>query len=285
VPFNASSFSELVLMVNIDRPPAIASVRDDVPHAIEAAILRCLEKQPENRFANVAELAWAIAEYGPPGSLESAERITRMIAPHSVRPAHMGPVSLRRGAAQEPPRSQPEPAQSQPAAPPTHVEPARTQVEPATMGAMTRSTGNAPAQPARKSSTGVVVGALLAVSMGAAAAFYLFSTKSKDPPVSAERAASAADTGAAPAPASAAPSSPAKPTVEAAATAEPSATASAEPAASASAEPPAASAAPSAPAANAPPPRAPKPAAPKPTATAAPATPAKANPLDIKMKD
>ena len=79
VPFNAMTFTELVLMVNMETPRSIATIRNDVPPELEAAVLRCLEKKPENRFANVAELAWALAPFAPVHAQVSADRVGRTL--------------------------------------------------------------------------------------------------------------------------------------------------------------------------------------------------------------
>jgi serine/threonine-protein kinase len=79
VPFNAMTFTELVLMVNMETPRSIATIRGDVPPELEAAVFRCLEKKPENRFANVAELAWAIAPFAPLHAQVSADRVGRTL--------------------------------------------------------------------------------------------------------------------------------------------------------------------------------------------------------------
>ena len=100
VPFNAATFSDLVLMVNMREPPALSSVRPDVPPELEAALLRCLEKKPENRFQNVADLAWALVPFGPPYAQVSAERAARTLqaagissgGPQSLRSAATGPL-------------------------------------------------------------------------------------------------------------------------------------------------------------------------------------------------
>ncbi|MFS8066498.1 MAG: serine/threonine-protein kinase, partial [Byssovorax sp.] len=54
VPFNAMTFTELVLMANMEAPRPIATIRNDVAPGLEAAVLKCLAKRPEDRFANVA---------------------------------------------------------------------------------------------------------------------------------------------------------------------------------------------------------------------------------------
>jgi serine/threonine protein kinase len=65
-PWQTNVMHELVLGITMDPPPPLSTFRQDVPAKLEAAIMRCLEKRRENRFSNVAELAWAIAEFGPP---------------------------------------------------------------------------------------------------------------------------------------------------------------------------------------------------------------------------
>lgn len=78
VPFVAESFVELALKVISDEPPSPRSYRADLSPALEAAILRCLQKDPAVRFANVTELAFAIAPFGAPGAAAYAERIARV---------------------------------------------------------------------------------------------------------------------------------------------------------------------------------------------------------------
>ncbi len=85
VPFNTRTFTELVMMVNMQQPPLMTTRRSDVPPALEAAALRCLEKKPEARFANVGELALAIADHGPPEARASAEKTARTLEAVGVR--------------------------------------------------------------------------------------------------------------------------------------------------------------------------------------------------------
>ena len=77
VPFDATTYPELILMVNGELPPRPSSIRADLPPELEEAILCCLEKDPALRFSTVAELAWSIAPHGPPQAKESASRISR----------------------------------------------------------------------------------------------------------------------------------------------------------------------------------------------------------------
>jgi serine/threonine-protein kinase len=78
-PFDAEMYPDLVYKVNVEPPPPPSSIRRDVPPKLEAAILRCLEKDASKRFPDVAKLAAAIAPFGPPDARGAAERIQRVL--------------------------------------------------------------------------------------------------------------------------------------------------------------------------------------------------------------
>ncbi len=77
LPYRAPSFVELVLKVNTTDPPPLSHHRMDIPAPLDEAILRCLRRDREHRFATVSELALAIAPYARPAARASAERIAR----------------------------------------------------------------------------------------------------------------------------------------------------------------------------------------------------------------
>ena len=56
-------------------PLRLRSVLPDAPEGLEAAILRCLEKDPASRLGSVAAFAQAIAPFGPSRAQQSLERI------------------------------------------------------------------------------------------------------------------------------------------------------------------------------------------------------------------
>jgi eukaryotic-like serine/threonine-protein kinase len=81
-PFRAPSVMQVYELIVLGAPP-IRKTRADVPAGIEAAILKCLQKDRRQRYANVGELADAIAEFGPPQSHFTAGRIKRILAARS----------------------------------------------------------------------------------------------------------------------------------------------------------------------------------------------------------
>jgi serine/threonine protein kinase len=95
-PFGGLSVPEVCAMVLTQPPARISSVRAGVPPGLERAVLRCLEKNPDARFATVLEMAEAIAPYGTSMAQSSRERIARMaeppIAPGGVREDEITPL-------------------------------------------------------------------------------------------------------------------------------------------------------------------------------------------------
>ncbi len=75
-PFKADSLTELTLRVAVDPTPPLGV---HAPPGFEQVIGRCLEKDPNARFQNVAELAFALAPYGGPYAAELASAIGRVL--------------------------------------------------------------------------------------------------------------------------------------------------------------------------------------------------------------
>jgi eukaryotic-like serine/threonine-protein kinase len=79
VPFMGETFPDLCVKIATHPPPPLRSIRPDAPEALEAAILKCLEKDRTRRYRNVAQLAVALAPFGPKRARISVERISGII--------------------------------------------------------------------------------------------------------------------------------------------------------------------------------------------------------------
>lgn len=102
-PFVAETLPEVYAAVLSSAPPPVDELRPEVPPGLDDVVQRCLDKDPAQRFCDVADLAEALAPFGGPGSLASVERITRILTnpePLRVRPSvppTLGPAAARPG--------------------------------------------------------------------------------------------------------------------------------------------------------------------------------------------
>jgi serine/threonine protein kinase len=79
LPFDGETLPEVCIKIATQPPPPIRTVRPEVSPALEAALLRCLEKDRGRRFQNVAELSAALAPHGTVQAGLSAERVRRTL--------------------------------------------------------------------------------------------------------------------------------------------------------------------------------------------------------------
>ncbi|HXN30380.1 MAG TPA: serine/threonine-protein kinase, partial [Polyangiaceae bacterium] len=79
VPFPGATMPEVSIKVGSRPPPPLRELRPDVPEGLQAVVSRCLEKDRERRYRNVAELALALLPLAPKRAKASVERITDII--------------------------------------------------------------------------------------------------------------------------------------------------------------------------------------------------------------
>ena len=88
IPFAAKTPERVCIRVLNDPPDPLRDHRPDCPPDLEAAITKCLQRTPANRYANVGELAKAIAPFAPRHARSGADQVARILA----KPELAGPV-------------------------------------------------------------------------------------------------------------------------------------------------------------------------------------------------
>ncbi len=88
-PFEAATLGRLLTMVMHEAEPPLTASRPDLPPGFAEVVARCLRKEPAERFANVAELAYALAPYclDPLRARATVDRIAATL--NVVQPMHM----------------------------------------------------------------------------------------------------------------------------------------------------------------------------------------------------
>ncbi|HTV22274.1 MAG TPA: serine/threonine-protein kinase, partial [Polyangiaceae bacterium] len=80
VPFTGTTFPEVLVQVMSEPPPKLRTLRPEVPEGLEAAVLRCLEKDPADRFSSVANLAVALTPYASSRTLGLQARLRASVS-------------------------------------------------------------------------------------------------------------------------------------------------------------------------------------------------------------
>lgn len=78
-PFARATLPEVVIAVTTESSRTLRQTRSELPYELEAVVLRCLEKDPAKRYANLGELAAALQPFGPPHASISVARIIRTL--------------------------------------------------------------------------------------------------------------------------------------------------------------------------------------------------------------
>ena len=80
VPFEAETMPQLCTLILHSEPPSPRSLRADVPEVLDQVILRCLRKDRNQRYNDVAALAADLAVFSPDLGPRSAARISRVLS-------------------------------------------------------------------------------------------------------------------------------------------------------------------------------------------------------------
>lgn len=94
VPFRAESLTQLCVMVLQHEPLPPSQARAGLPVELDRVVLRCLQKHPSQRYANVAELAADLLPFGSEGARISVDRIRRMLGVPALQPGAPSSPSL-----------------------------------------------------------------------------------------------------------------------------------------------------------------------------------------------
>jgi eukaryotic-like serine/threonine-protein kinase len=89
-PFHAETIAHLYSRVLVGAPTPLSAYRSDAPPGFEAVLMRCLERDRERRFPDVAAFAAALVPYAPDHARGYAGRVARAMgikgAPAALMP-------------------------------------------------------------------------------------------------------------------------------------------------------------------------------------------------------
>jgi len=81
-PFDGDNLASVLAAIIADDPISLVSVKPDTPPGLSQVILRCLNRDRDQRYQTVADLARALQPFAPPESAVSIDRIRKTIAHH-----------------------------------------------------------------------------------------------------------------------------------------------------------------------------------------------------------
>ena len=78
-PHEGETFLDIYAAATLAPPAAPSTLRAEVPAELDEVVLRCLRVDPNERYVDIAELALALAPFGPHGSIARADGIARIL--------------------------------------------------------------------------------------------------------------------------------------------------------------------------------------------------------------
>jgi serine/threonine-protein kinase len=94
-PFAADSLTQVCHRVLCQAPTSLRSLRGDLPRELENVLAHCLSKPVDERFANVQELAEALAPFASEPGVESARRVRRILDTFAAQPDEPLPLDVQ----------------------------------------------------------------------------------------------------------------------------------------------------------------------------------------------
>ncbi len=82
--FDATTLATTCVQILQEDPPPVRASRDEVPPELDAIVMRCLQKDPDNRFATVADFVEALVPFAP-GASAVVARIHRMTSAADIQ--------------------------------------------------------------------------------------------------------------------------------------------------------------------------------------------------------
>jgi serine/threonine-protein kinase len=88
--FDGKTLPEVCAKVLGQDPPALRSLKPQLPAELELLVVRCLKKDPSERYADIASFAAALAPLGSSSAVRSMERINRVLKGNSAMISKIG---------------------------------------------------------------------------------------------------------------------------------------------------------------------------------------------------
>lgn len=81
IPFAARTTEDVCQRILHDEPTPLRRIRVMLPGGLEAIVMRCLRRRPQERWASVADFAQRLTDFGPEHSRHALDKIYRLVPP------------------------------------------------------------------------------------------------------------------------------------------------------------------------------------------------------------